>query len=155
MNRSLLYFILGNSYGCRESWNLAVYIAKANKKHVPSPVITAGGDVLNHDIHTKHELLNDLVCFEKFRDWASDSEQWEKNETKLKQVSSAFAEYSKTVKTERLQQNLKRIAEYTSYTQQKQQVQYLIKVHRILHDFDVLLNGYNEKLWHVTSYENM
>jgi hypothetical protein len=109
--------------------------------------------VHHNDIREAHQLLNQYVCYQSESEWTKDSSLWKKNERKLQTISKTFLVHSSHETDEALQTDLQRISRLAEEALITKNIALLVQVHRMSHDLDILMNGYEETLWHVTKLE--
>lgn len=118
----------------------------------PEPPKDAQTAAIYKSIHEQHELLNKLVCYEQYKNWTPSSSLWTEHDAALKQIEEQFLQYTPSVEGA-LQKDFQNIVSYTKQAREERRATTLVEIHRIMHDLDILLNGYQEKLWNATVYK--
>ncbi|MGG2064597.1 hypothetical protein [Bacillus sp. S14(2024)] len=118
----------------------------------PEPPKDAQTATIYKSIHKKHELLNKLICYDQYKNWTPSSSLWTEHDATLKQIEEQFLQYTPSVEGD-LQKDFQNIVSYTKQARKEKKATTLVEIHRVMHDLDILLNGYQEKLWNVTVYK--
>ncbi|MFD0770842.1 hypothetical protein ACFQZ1_19045 [Bacillus sp. CGMCC 1.60114] len=118
----------------------------------PEPPKDAQTAAIYKSIHENHELLNKLVCYDQYKNWTPSSSLWAEHDADLKKIEEQFLQYTSSVEGD-LQKDFQNIVSYTKQARKEKKATTLVEIHRIMHDLDILLNGYQEKLWNATVYK--
>jgi hypothetical protein len=118
----------------------------------PEPPKDAQTAAIYKSIHENHELLNKFVCYDQYKNWTPSSSLWAEHDADLKKIEEQFLQYTSSIEGD-LQKDFQNIVSYTKQARKEKKATTLVEIHRIMHDLDILLNGYQEKLWNATVYK--